>query len=197
MSDWPPAVLSLLASGADVATRTLLWVRPRTPQGAQAAIGLWTGAADRTLAVEGEARTYLGAQGSIEVEPVQWGTGTEIRTQSVHLAVSDEGWALVRGYVVRFAPVEVHVAVFDAATMQLAGVRRVFEGRIDGQPTPMPAAEGTWVLTFDLVSEAIAGTLAEGDKKNDASQRARDPADGFRRDSDLGAVYGDVWGTDG
>ncbi len=194
-TDWPPLAQDHLNARLPVALRWLVWTTVvRIADGATVAMGFWTGEDHETLTVEGQSRTYFGAQGAMEIGPIVNEPGTAIASQEVTLGLSPEGETLVRGHRLGGAPVEIHCALYDPGSWALLGIRRFFRGTIDGSPVTTPATGTVATLPLRLVSTARAGTMTLAGKKSDASQRLRDPDDQFRQYADLGAVSSDPWG---
>lgn len=156
-------------------------------------IGLWTGDDHETLTVEGEARLYYGAQGEVTIPNIAYGSGTDIVSDEITMPVSPEAEILVRGTNLRFAPIEMHCALYDAEDGDLLDVRRFFKGTIDGAPILTPALNGVASFSLKMVSSARAGTMTTKAKKSDQSQRIRQ-GDRLRRYGDLGKVAADPWG---
>lgn len=192
---WPTAVQNHLTARQPFYVRHLLWCRPQPfGGGARVGFGLWTGDDHEVIAVEGEARTYYGAQGGLVIPPARFRQGTEIAETQVGIVLSPEGETLVRGYNTRLAPFQLHWAVYDANTMKLLGIRRMFTGLVEGISIPTPEQDGAArPTTIDLVSAARWGTTTVNGHKSDASQRLRNPNDTFRVDSSLGHVASDTW----
>lgn len=172
----------------------LIYVQARDlTTGDPSPIGLWTGDDHATITAEAEARFYYGAQGEVTIPNITYGSGTDIVSGEITLPISPEAETLVRGTNLRFAPVDLHCALYDAETGDLLDVRRFFKGTIDGAPIYTPALNGLASLSLKMVSSARAGTMTTKAKKSDQSQRTRQ-GDRFRRYSDLGTVSADPWG---
>lgn len=156
-------------------------------------IGLWTGDDHASITVENEARLYYGAQGDVMIPNITYGSGTDIVSGEIVMPVSPEAEILVRGTNLRFAPVDLHCALYDPDDGDLLDVRRFSRGTIDGAPILTPALNGASSLSLKMVSSARAGTITTKAKKSDQSQRIRQ-GDRFRRYGDLGTVSADPWG---
>lgn len=192
---WNTAAQNHLAARLPVAPRWLLWVDAKQiSNGAAVSMGLWTGDDHEQITVEGQSRLYYGAQGTVSLPQLRYAAGTDVGSIDVTLPVSPEAETLVRGYNIRFAPCDLHCALYDPASGSLLDVRRMFRGLIDGSPIFTPAVGGVATATLKLVSSARTGTMTTRAKKSDQSQRLRS-GDRFRRYGDLGTVAADPWGS--
>ncbi len=135
----------LLARGA-VMPRWLLWVKAKAfGTGAAAPLGLWNGEDDLTFTIDGSPRVYLGALSRFEVDPITHATGLEVRTLALTLAANaPETEDLVRGFVIRLAEVELHLALLDPQSHDLIDVQPMFGGSSTARRCPPPRkAAGT------------------------------------------------------
>lgn len=195
MIGWSQAALSAFAAGTVAKRHWLLWVQPKNREtGQRVDVGIWDGSYEATsIMVDGAARTYRGAEGIIEVPEITYSLGTDVRTLDVTLGVFDNSVRdIIRQYDARFAPVELHAAIYDAG-MQLIGVRRFFKGELDKAPVQTEPAGGGVKVTLSMVSSARKGARHLALKKSDASHRLRG-GDRFRRYGDLGTVADAKWG---
>ncbi|PYE80810.1 hypothetical protein [Pseudoroseicyclus aestuarii] len=192
---WPAAAQAHLAARKAIAPRRLLWLKIKTLAGAPFSVGFWTGDQDDTFVVEGESRTYYGAQGGLALPEARSKVGTGIRSSEAKLMVTPEAEAVLRGYNTRFGTAEVHTALYDPEGEVLLGIRRDLRVSIDGSPISTPAIDGGDAsMGLRLVSSARRGTLTRNGKKSDQSQQERHPGDRFRRFGDLGDTASDAWG---
>ncbi len=146
---------------------------------------------DLSFTIDGSPRVYLGALSCFEVDPITYGTGLEVRTLAVTLAANaPETEDLVRGYVIRLAEVELHLALLDPQSHDLIDVQPLFRGFINRAPLATPAQGGGDSVTLELVSRmrtmALPGPAL---KKTHQSQILRDPTDTFRQ---YGATAGEI-----
>jgi len=191
-----PTTAAALASGAVVA-RLLVWVEAMNrTTGAPETLGLWTGEDHRTFEIDGTARTYFGAGGLLQVEPVTMQAGLTVRMHRLTLSpLAPEGAELLRGYDPRLAPVEIHRALFDPETMDLLDAPHlVLRGQVDEAPITTPEIGGEASAQLVVAGAARALTRACTLKKSPEALRARAPGDAFR---DYAAVAGEVkvwWG---
>lgn len=190
------ATVAHLATRPGIVAHQLVWITARNiATGLPEALGLWSGEQDATLTVEGQNRTYTGAGGLLTVEPLTAGVGLSVRTHRLGLsAVAPEVEDLIKAYDTRFAPIEIHRAIFDAQTRQLIGVpHRRFRGVINGVLFPTETAGAAPSAMVDCVSETRVLTRGLAVKKSDASQRARG-GDRIRRYGDISGAVPVYWG---
>ena len=181
-------IAHLEARGA-VAPRWLLWIGAREfGTLADASIGLWNGDDDLTFTIDGSPRIYNGALGMFEVEPIVYSTGTDVRTQRITLSANTpEVEDVFRGFVVKNAPVELHLALMDPLTGAVIDINRMFKGFLNRAPMATAAmGSGGTSVAAEMVSSMRLLTLATAEKKTDQSHRQRS-SDRFRR---YGAVAG-------
>ena len=175
----------------------LVWIEARhRSTDAVETIGLWTGDDHATFAVSGQARTYFGAGNVLSLDPIRRGTGLQVRTQRVTLSgLTPETQMALRGYDARHARVEIHRALFHPDTgLLLDAPHRLFRGTIDRLKIVTPARGETGKAEVELASAARALTTPVSRKRSDASLRARNPADGFRKYASQAEAVETPWG---
>lgn len=185
-----------LATRGGLVAHQLVWISARNiASGLVEGLGLWTGDDDLAITIDGAARTYTGAGGLLDPEAITAGPGLEVRATQVRLsAVAPEVEGLVMDYDTRFAPAEIHRAVFDPATRALVGApHRLFRGLCNGVEFPVDPAGGAPACVVELVSETRALTRTLATKKSDASQALR-AGDRFRRYGDISGGVPVYWG---
>lgn len=193
MIAWNSTAQNYLNTRAPILPQWLIWVSAKTLAGAPIEVGFWTGDDHQDFVINSVTRTYYGAQGAIELPSMTYEIGTGVASADLVLSLSPEGEQMVRGYNIRFAPMEIHCALFRPDTSALLDVQRFFKGSIDGSPIPTPAMGGKTSLPLKLVSSMRTGTMTRAGKKSDQSQRRRSN-DPFRQYGDLGVVASDPWG---
>lgn len=175
--------------------RMLIWVSARNlASGLVESLGLWTGDQDQSFTIAGVPRAYIGAV-VLAVDPLVYQVGLGIRNQRVRLAsTSPQVIDLINAYDLTLAPVEIHRAMFDTATMGLISEpRRVFKGFVDGTPQDIPAIGGSGGLEFNLKSAAFALTKTSPLKKSDPVQKKRG-GDRLRRYQAVSGTVRSPWG---
>lgn len=192
---WTATAQNHLLARTGVAPRWLLYVRTRNRDtGVEFPIGIWNGDDSISLTISGEARSYFGAQGLFEVAPVIYGTGTLVRTQNVTLSgISPEAEDMVRGFIVRLAAAELHLALFDPVNMTLIETKRMFKGVVNRAPIFTPAlGGGSPSIQMELASSMRMLTRTIAVKKTDQSQQLRS-GDRFRRYGSIAAEVVTEW----
>ncbi len=179
MRAYGTATATALAASA-IRARGLVWISARDAvSGSPVTLGLWTGIEERSFTIGGSPRTYVGAGTLLEIPPVIMGTGIEVRVLrlSLNLGAAEVG-QLVADHDARFAPVEVHRALFDVETDALVEEpHRMFKGRVD--ELTVQRTEGR--IELSLVSTARDLTRALARRKSDAAQQLAHPGDRIRR----------------
>lgn len=150
--------------------------------GADEPLSVWTGEGDRVFNVEGVDRTYRGGGALLDVPPITYDIGFSINYSEVSLSGAAP---FVRTALFthnpKFAPVEIHVAVFSAATLSFIGLERVFKGIESESNLSRAARGGQQVYKLSCASSARQMTLASTRKKSHASMQQSNPGDNFRK----------------
>lgn len=159
------------------------------------ALGLWTGADDRTFTIGGISRAYVGAGSVMEVPPLAAQSGIAVRMQRLSLSPINEAVAtLIRTYDARFAAIEVHRALFDPLTgLLVSEPHRVFKGIIDEVGLPTDPQSGETRCDVTVASSARFLTRTVPLKRSDASQQRRS-GDRFLRYADVSGEVDVFWG---
>ncbi|WP_291732346.1 hypothetical protein [Leisingera sp. F5] len=187
---------ALLAARGGLAAVRLVWISARNRSSGQVeTIGLCSAEDDLTVQIGAETRTYSGAGGLLQAEPITAGPGLSVRVHQLQLsAIAPEVEALVKGYDTRFAPVEIHRALLDPSTRLLAGEpHRVFRGMINAITFPRAEAGGTPSCSIEVVSETRVLTRTLGLKKSHESHKARG-GDKFRQYGNISGSVPVYWG---
>ena len=196
MRSFDAPTLAALQSRTHVMARLLIWVVARNRStGLPEALGLWTGSDDRSFTIGGSPRVYVGAGGLMGVPPIASQTGITVRMQRLTLSpLNDTVADLIRTYDSRFAPIEIHRALFDPVTTQLISEpHRLFKGIIDEIELPIDPADGKVSCEVTVASSARYLTRTLTLKRSDASQRRRSD-DRFLRYADLSGEVDVFWG---
>lgn len=181
---------------AEVMPVWLVWISAKNREtNAVETLGLHNYIKPLTLTVEGASRTYLAGGEILEMPALSYEIGTDVVTQNLRLSgIADAVSQTVRLYDAKFAPIEIHLALFEPDTLALVGITRAFKGFVDGV-TINEDMEGS-VADLSLVSYNRLGTKTLTKTKSNANQKEIDPTDKGR---EYAAVSGSVkvyWGSD-
>lgn len=196
MRSYSAPTLAAFQDRTGLVARLLVWVVARNRgTGLPEALGLWTGLEARAFTIGGAARTYQGAGGLMNVPPIQMAGGLAVRMHRLALSpISQEVIDLVRTYDARFAPVEVHRALFDPVTGALVDEpHRLLKGFVDEVEETTPEAGGEAGLEVVVASSARLLTRRLALKRSDETQRLRG-GDRFRRYVDVSGEVDVYWG---
>lgn len=161
-----------VARGPVVAEALIWFEAKRRTTNAVETLGLWTGARHQSFNIDGQTRQYMGGGGALSVAPLIAQKGLNVQSQTVTLSgIAAEVEILLRGYDARQAPVQIHLARFDAGTNNLIGLDRVFRGWLDKAPLVSGKKGGTATVTCNLVSTARVLTRTRPTKRSDATQK--------------------------
>jgi hypothetical protein len=180
-----------------ICAHALVWIEARNRStGAVETIGLWTGDDHAGFVISGQSRTYFGAGAVLSLDPIRRGSGLQVRTQRASLSgLSPEARVALRGYDARHARVEIHRALFHPDTgLLLDEPHRLFRGTIDRLKITTPAKGEAGKAEVEMASAARALTTPVSRKRSDASLRARNPADGFRKYASQADAVETPWG---
>jgi hypothetical protein len=180
----------------DIVARILIWVQARNrTTGLPEFLGLWTGSDDRSFTIGGSPRTYVGAGGLMGVPPLVSQAGINVRMQRLTLSpLNDTVATLIRTFDSRFAPIEIHRALFDPVTSQLISEpHRVFKGLIDEVELTIEADSGATRCEVTVASSARYLTRTLTLKRSDESQKRR-LGDRFMRYADVSGEVDVYWG---
>lgn len=196
MRSLSPTIQSYLSAREGVVARTLVWIEAKNRDtGLPETVGLWNGDDHETLTVEGEARMYYGAGGLIQIEPLRFQVGLVVRQQKMVVSpLAPELEQALRGYDPRFAPVEIHQALYHTESRALVDTpARKFKGWIDKLQFKTPAKGGEAICDVTLVSSSRAVTRPLPLKKSDEAQKLRG-GDRLRRYVDVSGKVPVYWG---
>ncbi len=161
----------------------------RRSDGVIEGLGLWNGEDDRSFPIGGADRAYQRLPVAMAVDEIIAQPGTDVVFTSIRFMLPDAVRVALDLYELRFAPVELHRALFSPDTGDLiAPPTRVFKGWIDRISAPTPADGGQSETTFTAASANRALTRALAFKKSDPALSAARSGDRFRRYIDVGKV---------
>lgn len=196
-TQWSASARTLLQARSGYGVRHLVYLTAKD-RGDDSAVplGLSTCDEDTSFTLDGVTRTYAGLQDHLVPPVLKFQQGTNIQTvQLTMVGVLPEAQEAILTYNVKLAPVEIHVALYDAG-MTLVAIRRRFKGIVNTAPIFTPPQEGVSEAQMELVSSARRGTLTVSAKKSDEAQSKRS-GDRGRRYGSLGTVNSDWIGKRG
>jgi hypothetical protein len=193
------ASIAYLARREKVVFRWLLWISAKDRvTGLPVNVGFWSGADDRTFVASGQSRPYTGIGELLSVPSLTFEPGPVVRIQTLELkAFSQELEDVISLYDARQAKTELHLALFDAETMNLVSVERALRGRLDGAPARIGRLGSPSGLRLQIASAARLMTLNLPHKKSDAIQSKRQVngvSDGFRKYASVSGAVTVWWG---
>jgi len=195
MRDYPAATVAALASG-DVKLRRLVWIAAKNRDtGATETLGLWNGDQSEVVTINGTARTYIAGGSLLGIDDIDYRVGTEERMRGLRLSpINDAVELAIRGYEPRFAPIEVHEAVYNPATDRfVAEPHRIIRGWIDDLTINRAEVGGESSVEVRVATAMRAGSRHPGVKKSPEHQKRRG-GDEFRRYSDISGSVEVNWG---
>lgn len=196
MRIYDAATSAALVARDGIISQRLIWIEARnTATGLPEHMGVWTGDYDLAVPIDGEARTYQGLGAVLQAEPISAAPGLAVRIHQLRLAaVAPEVEDLVKGYDTRFAPVEIHRALFYPETRGLIGdPHRVYRGLINDIVFPRSEPGGNPECIVSVASETRVLTRALASKKSDESHKVRG-GDRFRKYADISGNVPVFWG---
>lgn len=192
------ATIDFATATDGIVAHLLLWVTAKNRStGAPKTMGLWTGDDQQDFVIDGLSRSYFGAGSFIDGDAVTMESGLKVRMHRVRFApVTAEAAQMVRGYDSRLAPVELHRALFDPATMTLIDTpHRLVRGWINTLSIPTPAEGQTAAAEMIIASSARALTRSLTRTYSDGSLRARAASDAFFKYTDITGEVATRWGA--
>ena len=194
MSFGSAGINHLNARGA-VEPRLLLWIEAKNfTTLTDASIGLWNGDDDLTFTIDGTPRVYNGALGRFDVDPIVYAKGTDVRTQRITLSANTpEVKDTIRGYLVKGAAVQLHLALMDPLSGLVIDTDRKWDGFVNRWPLSTAAlGSGGTSAPLEIVTEMRLLTRTVAVKKTDQSQQLRS-SDRFRRYGSVAAEVNTDW----
>lgn len=184
MSEWTGDVQARLDAGEALTIWPSAHIKARSfATGQIEAVGFTQGSEILSIAVEGEARTYVPAGDALVIDGLEIRAGLTIQGQRVTVrGINETVDDLQRVFDLQLAPFDVHDLAFTAG-MKFLGSRRKFNGFVDGGSVSKDDRAGQ-------VSLVAVSALRKGTRKLDAMLNTdRDQA--FKYAS---IVEGDAWG---
>ena len=195
MRSLPAAVANYRAARIATHVEILVWIQARNrADNTMSSMGLWTGWDNTTISLGGAAREFYGAGTLLEIPPLETAIGLDVRDFTISLsAISPEVEQLIRGYDVKFAPIEVYRAEYGSSENLLGAPERVFKGTVESAPIVTPSIDNTAQVSITAVSTARNLTRYINLTKSDQIQRLRS-GDRFRRYGSIAKEVDVVWG---
>ncbi|WP_406720371.1 hypothetical protein RPE78_09155 [Thioclava litoralis] len=152
--------------------------------GETVAFPFWTGSYDLPLdmpRVDGtiEARTHIGGCG-LSVGSITYVADLTSKTVNVTMSqIADAAQSMLRGHIIKGAPVEIHVGLRSGGGMASMPVL-MFAGIVDEAPLVTPAVGGEGSITLTIQSEIITQMRQINPaKSSDQHQKRRNSGDRF------------------
>lgn len=197
MRDYGAVTNAALTATEGRIARLLVWVTAMNRStGLPETLGFWNGVDDATFTIGGVSRLYLGGGSMMRLSPLIYRKGLSVQTQELIVSpLAPVVVAAARTYDLRFAPIEIHRALFNIGSPTLvAEPHRMFKGTVDAAPITVPEAGGEAVCTMTLMTTARALTRTIPLFKSDETQQRRG-GDRARRYIDTTGVVDTPWGT--
>lgn len=183
--------------------RDFLWLIPRDMEtGNPAPYGFWSGAGNISAQVinplSGSAitRNFEGAGALISISDIPAVSTLEPQEVSIHISqLNDDAQAVVRGYDLKQARIEVYSGYFDPNTrLLLEPAFCRFQGFVDfvNVRTPKEGDDGSIDLTCSSHSSEMRRT--NPDTRSHDSQQLRAPGDAFFKDVVAVSDWNIFWG---
>lgn len=198
MRSLPANIQTLLAKRQGVIARNLLWIEAKNrTSGVVEPLGIWNGVDHHEFTIDGELRTYYGAGGFIGFGKLTQSVGLYVRKLTATLSpLSEEALTVLREYEPKFAPVEVHVAVFEPDTNALLDIVPMFSGWIDTAPIKTPkVGEGGATATLNMIGQTRILTKTVASKRSHETQRLRSASDTFFANVAVTGTVQTAWGS--
>lgn len=143
-----------------------------------------------------EERDFYGSGNLVQISDIPLVSNLSVQNVNVelsHLAANAE--ALIRGYDVRQAVVQIFRGLFDVDTGRLvAPAFPRFSGFVDGATIRTATENEEGQTSFSCASHTQEVTRANADTRSDVSQRLRDETDSFFQDSATTTEWKVFWG---
>ncbi|WP_411036168.1 hypothetical protein [Shinella sp. BYT-45] len=182
--------LAAIQAGRIIA-RDFLWIRARTiDTGALSEHGFWSDAGNVSAPVLNpntglsETRNFEGSGTLISISDISLVANLTVQDVTIEMSQLDPASeAIVRGYDLRQAGVEIYRGLYNPATRQLVAPALCrFVGFVDEAPIETPEEAGVGKITLVCKSHTQEMTRSNADTRSDASQRRRSATDNFYQD---------------
>lgn len=144
-------------------------------------------------------RPFAGAGELIQISDIPLVSTLTVQNITVTLSqVADRVNNLVRGYECKQGRVEIYRGLFDPnSRLMVAPAEPRFVGTIDEAPIKTPKENEAGDVTLTCTSNTVELTRTNPDTRSDASQRLRNPGDGFYQDTAVVGGWQHFWGRAG
>jgi len=183
--------------------RDFLWLIPRDMStGNPAPYGFWSGAGNISAQVinplSGSAvtRNFEGAGALISISDIPAVSNITVQNVSIRISqLNDDAQAVVRGYDLKQARVEVYSGYFDPVSRALLEPALCrFHGFVDEAPVTTPKEGDNGYIELTCTSHTSELTRTNPDTRSHDSQQLRAPGDAFFRDVVAVSDWNIFWG---
>lgn len=198
MRDLPIEWTNYLAGNSGIKVRQLFWVTARNRDtNADETIGIWSGEDHQQFVIDGNTRTYYGSGNFLDFGQLMIESTLKVRKLVVTVSgISPEIDTVLRTYDPKFAPVEVHIAIFNTETNNLVSVPlKVFTGWIDKFPVKRPSINSQGEGRIECVGATRLLTRELALKRSNESQKKRSAGDTFLKDVAMTGQVTTPWGS--
>lgn len=200
MRDLPVEWTNYLAGNSGIKVRQLFWVTARNRNtNADETIGIWSGEDHQQFVIDGNTRTYYGSGNFLDFGQLMIESTLKVRKLVVTVSgISPEIDTVLRTYDPKFAPVEVHIVIFNTETNNLVSVPlKVFTGWIDKFPVKRPSINSQGEGRIEMVGATRLLTRELALKRSNESQKKRSAGDTFFADVSMTGQVTTPWGAKG
>lgn len=199
MKDLPTGIVDLLGQRRGVISRVLFYITAKNREtGDPEPLGIWNGIDHRDFTIDGETRTYYGAGNLLNLSELTSERGLTIRKLTLSASpLSTEIKTILREYDPKFAPVDIHLAIYNPDTNNMVSdPLRVYKGWLDKLSIKTSAMGGDSVASLELFGNSRILTRMTASKRSDENQRKRLSTDSlFKYISVSGAKITTPWGA--
>lgn len=183
--------------------RDFLWISARTlDTGVPYEHGFWSDVGDVSAPVLNpntglsQTRNFEGSGTLISISDIVLVANLSVQKVTIEMSQLDPASeAIVRGYDLRQAGVEIYRGLFSPGTRQLVAPAFCrFIGYVDGSPIDTPEEGGVGKITLDCVSHSQELTRSNPDTRSHDSQRMRSATDNFYQDTTVVGEWEFFWG---
>lgn len=183
--------------------RDFLWIKARTiDTGVPFEYGFWSDVGNVSAPVIdpntglAQTRNFEGSGTLISVGDISLSANVKVQDLDIELSqLHPAAEALVRGYDLQRAQVEIYRGLFSPTTRQLVAPALCrFVGYVDGAPIETPEEGGVGKITLECKSHTQEMTRSNPDTRSHESQLLRSPTDNFYQDTTVVGEWEFFWG---